>query len=237
MREKEKKCSDEQRCSSWILNLLDSIYEHAANGAGCGDSVIQTAADYLCRFDTREKAAKAVIRDHIVIAGCSGALSGLGGFAAMFVSLPANVMHVLRTQMRMVLCLAALGGYDIRTDEVKTAVYACFADISLQDYIIAKPIAAAIGKRIGAKAIEKIPFRVLTQINRAVGFRLLAKFGAKSACNLGKAIPLIGAAIGFGIDSVSTKAIGKHAYRNFIENVFDAGDKLGFDFSSDETVN
>lgn len=194
------------------------------------------AADYLFRFNTREKAAKAVLRDHIVKAGCSGALSGLGGFAAMCVTLPGNVMHVLHTQMRMVLCLAALGGYDIRTDEVKTAVYACLAGISLQDYIIEKPIDVTIEKHIGAKATEKIPFLLLARIRRAVGLRLLARFGAKSACNLGKAIPLIGAAIGFGIDSVSTKAIGKHAYRNFIENVFDAGDKLGFDLSSDEII-
>ncbi len=78
--------------------------------------------------------------------------------------------------------------------------------------------------------------RVIQMNRNAVGLRLLARFGAKSACNLGKAIPLIGAAVGFGIDSVSTKAIGKHAYRNFIENVFDAGDKLGFDLSSDEII-
>jgi uncharacterized tellurite resistance protein B-like protein len=56
----------------------------------------------------------------------------------------------------------------------------------------------------------------LTKINRAVGFRLVTKFGTKGVVNLGKAIPLVGGVIGGSIDALSTNKIGNVARDCFV---------------------
>lgn len=56
----------------------------------------------------------------------------------------------------------------------------------------------------------------ITKINKAVGFRLLTKFGQTGAVNLGKAVPIVGGIIGGTIDSVATRAIGKVAIKTFL---------------------
>ena len=62
--------------------------------------------------------------------------------------------------------------------------------------------------------IKRILFEVIKQINKAVGFRLVTKFGEKGVINLGKGIPLVGG-IGGTVDAVGTTTIGKTAKRVF----------------------
>lgn len=191
------------------------------------------ADEYVSHHKTVEKAAKRMIRNQIIKSGVSGTLSGFGGFASMLVTLPANLTHVLYVQMRMIMCLAVMGGYDVRSDEVKTLVYLCWACVSAGNSF-AKPVAIKIGTSLGTKAIKKIPGRVLIKINQFIGRRIFTKFGTKGAVNLGKAIPAIGGLIGGSIDAASTNTIGKQAYKNFIENDFEVGEKLDPDFFEDE---
>ena len=63
--------------------------------------------------------------------------------------------------------------------------------------------------------IKKIPGKVLTKINQAVGFRLVTKFGTKGAVNLGKMVPIAGALIGGVVDTASTQIIAKNALKTF----------------------
>ena len=191
------------------------------------------ADEYVSHHKTVEKAAKRMIRNQIIKSGVSGTLSGMGGFASMLVTLPANLTHVLYVQMRMIMCLAVMGGYDVRDDEVKTLVYFCWAGLAIGNGF-AKSVAVKLGTALGTKAIKTIPVRVITKINRFVGFRFLTKFGTKGTVNLGKAIPVFGALVGGSVDSVSTKKIGDQAYKNFIENDFEVGEKLDPDFFEDE---
>ena len=62
--------------------------------------------------------------------------------------------------------------------------------------------------------IKRILFEVIKQINKAVGFRLVTKFGETGVINLGKGIPLVGG-IGGTVDAVGTTTIGKTAKRVF----------------------
>lgn len=81
---------------------------------------------------------------------------------------------------------------------------------------IAKDIGIKIGTKLTQSTIQKISYETIKRINQAVGFRLITKFGTKGVVNLGKVIPVVGGIIGGGIDSVSTKTIGKIAEKVFI---------------------
>lgn len=65
-------------------------------------------------------------------------------------------------------------------------------------------------------AIRSVSGEVIKTINRAVGFRLLTKFGQKGSINLVKLVPLAGGIVGGTLDSISTNIIGNIARQMFI---------------------
>lgn len=59
--------------------------------------------------------------------------------------------------------------------------------------------------------------KVLTKINKAVGFRLVTKFGSKGLINLGKVVPVLGGVIGGGLDAFTTNIVGNQARNTFLQ--------------------
>lgn len=66
---------------------------------------------------------------------------------------------------------------------------------------------------ISEKILQQVPGKVLIEINKKVGFRLITKAGEKGAINLVKFIPLVGGVVGATIDSRFIKASGKIAQK------------------------
>lgn len=202
---------------SQVSNLLADLYAKALDGIpGVSKSVEDLALDYLEKYDTREKAAKALINNQIAKCGTSGFLTGFGGIITLPVTIPANIANVLYVQIRMIAAIAWMGGFNIYSDQVQTMVYACLVGNSISN--VMKQTGIKIGEKITTKTIEKIPGKVLTAINQKVGFRLLTKFGEKGAVNLVKLVPVAGGVIGGAFDAGSTKVIAANAYHLFIEN-------------------
>ena len=158
----------------------------------------------------------------------------MGGLITLPVAIPANVSSVLYVQMRMIACLAYMGGYDTNSDQVQTLVYACLAGISLDQVV--KQVGIKVGVKMANTMVKKIPGTVLVKINQKVGFRLLTKFGTKGVINIGKAIPLLGGVIGGGFDFAETRIIGNRAYKMFILNDFSAPEKKGNDKATEDDV-
>ena len=140
----------------------------------------------------------------------------------MPVTIPANISSVLYVQMRMIACLAHMGGYDVSCDQVQTLVYACLAGISVDQ--IVKQVGIQFGVKFTTAMVKKIPGTVLTKINQKVGFRFLTKFGEKGLINIGKAVPVVGGVIGGILDFAETKIIADRAYRMFILGDLSAAD-------------
>ena len=65
-------------------------------------------------------------------------------------------------------------------------------------------------------ALKRLPGKIFIQINKAIGFRLLTKFGEKGAINVGRAIPFLGGPIGGTFDLIWTNAIGNQARNVFL---------------------
>lgn len=206
----KEKLSPEQ-----VKVLLDSLYDKSMTGIpGVSKTVEELVNDYLSKYDDPDKAAKALINNQVTKCATSGFVSGLGGLITLPVAIPANVGSVLYVQMRMIMAIAMLGGFDPKEDQVQTLGYLCITGQAMGD--IVKDVGIKIGTKLAKSGINKISGATLTKINQAVGFRLVTKFGTKGAINLGKMVPLVGGVVGGGFDFFSTKAVAKNAYKTFI---------------------
>ena len=201
-----------------IQELLDTCYGKAINGIpGASKPIDELVEDYLSHSDGTEAAAKSLIRNQLIKTTTSGALSAAAGFLTLPVTLaaiPANIANVIYVQIRMVAAIAKLGGYDTKSDQVQTLVYACLAGTAASD--ILKEAGITLGTKLANAAVQKIPFEVIKKINQAVSFRLVTKFGETGLVNLGKLVPFAGVVIGGAFDYTTTKIIADNAYRQFI---------------------
>ena len=230
MAEKKNKFSQED-----IMNLLEKLYQNSIQGLPkVSPPIDQLANDYLSKNPDIETAAKSFINYQIAKCTTSGFVTGLGGFITLPVAIPANISSVLYVQMRMIACLAYMGGYDTTSDQVQTLVYACLAGISLDQVV--KQVGIKVGVKFANAMVKKIPGAVLVKINQKVGFRLLTKFGTKGLINIGKAIPIVGGVISGGLDFAETKIIADRAYKMFILNDYSASENNGKGKVLDEEV-
>lgn len=202
-----------------IMALLDRLYEQSIHGiAKVSPPIAVLANDYLQKSTSVDAAAKKFIKYQIAKCTTSGFVTGLGGLITLPVAIPANIGSVMYVQMRMIACLAHMGGYDTNSDQVQTLVYACLAGISIDQLL--KNVGIQFGTKFTTSMVKKIPGTVLTKINQKVGFRFITKFGAKGLINLGKAVPVVGGVIGGGFDFAETKIIAARAYKMFIQGDF-----------------
>ena len=199
-----------------IMAILDKLYAKSIDGIPHVSPPIEELANqYLSKNEDVKKAAKSFINYQIAKCTTSGFITGFGGLITLPITIPANISNVLYVQLRMIACLAHMGGYNLDDDQTQTLVYACLAGVSVNSLI--KQAGIKVGTKLTQSLIKKIPGTVVTKINQKVGFRLLTKFGSKGVINMGKMIPVVGAAIGGGFDFVETKIIADRSYKLFVE--------------------
>ena len=199
-----------------ILRILDWAYENALEGPTGIDSAYELARDYQKGDASPLEQVNSLIRWQNTKAATSGFVTGVGGLITLPVAVPANISSVLFVQVRMIAAIAVMGGHDVHEDRVKTLVYVCLAGNAAKE--IVRRTGIEVGRKLTVSAIKSITRETLVAINRAVGFRLLTKFGKKGVINLGKAVPIVGGVIGATLDAVSTNAVGNVARDTFIES-------------------
>lgn len=198
-----------------IMQLLDKMYEQCLHGIPkVSPPISELASNYLEKNDNVYSAASSFINYQIAKCTTSGFVTGLGGLITLPVTIPANISSVMYVQMRMIACIAYMGGYDINSDQVQTLVYACMAGIAVDQ--ILKQAGIQFGNKFAISMVSKIPGSVLTKINQKVGFRFITKFGSKGIINLGKAVPIVGGVISGGLDFAETRVIANRAFKMFI---------------------
>jgi hypothetical protein len=199
-----------------ILKFLNELYEKAIEGIPkISKPIEELAEDYLSKDNDIDTAIKKMHNNQVKKCTTSGVINGFGGLITLPVTIPANVGSVLYVQMRMIACTAYMKGYDLKSDQVQTLVYACLAGVSINEVV--KKFGVNLGQKLSVSAIKKIPGEVLVKINQKVGFRFMTKFGEKGLINLGKMVPVVGAAINGGLDYTETKVIAKRAYKLFVD--------------------
>lgn len=204
----------QQLTQAKIERMLEWAYKQVLSSHGPIDGAIELAADYQGQYGSPRKDAEALIRWQKTKAATSGFLSGLPGILAMPVTIPANMTSVLFIQLRMIAAIAHLGGYDLSNDRVKTLCFVCLCGNAATP--ILKDVGIQVGQKMALSALKRLPGKVFIEINKAVGFRLLTKFGEKGLINVGRAIPLLGGPIGGMFDLLWTNAVGKKARDVFL---------------------
>lgn len=198
-----------------VMQALDWAYDKAVNGVPGLDSAGEMADEYLAGNGTLEEKINSLIRWQNTKAGTSGFITGLGGILTMPVTIPANIASVMYVQIRMIAAIAKMCGQDLRSDRVRTLVYACLAGEAAKD--ILKDAGILVGTKLAMSAIKNISTKTITTINQRVGFRLLTKFGEKGVVNLVKIVPFVGGVVGGTVDAVTTNLIGNFARNTFID--------------------
>lgn len=194
-----------------VANLLDT----GIDGRGPFDSAAKVADAALAKHggDT-EKAVDEIVRDHLRLGAASGFLTNLGGFVTLPVALPANVLGFYVLATRMSAAVAKLRGYDITQDEIRSAVLLSLVGADAQDLLAKAGMVAPTG-RLTSLAAQRLPGPALMVVNKAVGFRILSTAGRKTFSRFGRSIPLVGGAVGAGLDGWLLKQLADHARTEF----------------------
>lgn len=193
--------------------FLEQVVRLGVNGFGPFKSAGESAQEAL-RGRTPDEAVKVLIRNHCVVAGSQGFLTGLGGVLTMPVTVPANIGAAFLVQSHLAAAIAHVHGHDLEAEEVQTAILLCLLGNAGAEVV--KQAGITIGKKYTITLIKRLPMSVVHAVNRKAGFALLAKFGTKRATvTLAKGVPLVGGGVGGTIDALSTRAVGTFAQRFF----------------------
>ncbi len=161
-----------------------------------------------------ETAIKRIIRESVIAAGTTGFATGIGGFVAMPITLPANITGNLIINARMVGAIAHLRGFELNDPHTQAMLMLTVAGSSAQS--VSSAFGIKIGQQLANQALKKIPMTVIQQINNKAGFYLVAKYGTqRSMVTLAKGVPGIGGLVGGGVDATLTRGIGSVAKKVF----------------------
>lgn len=199
---------------SIIREALDWAYDQAIQGIPFTQSATELAEDYVRRGGTIEHNADSLIRWQVTKCATTGFLTGLGGLLMLPVQLPANITVNFYVQLRMVAAIAHMGGYDVKSDHVRSLCYVCLTGSAASDAL--KEFGIKLGAKMTEQMLKKLSGEVIVKINQKVGFRLLTKFGEKGIVNLVKLVPILGGFIGAAFDGPATYIIGKTAKTVFL---------------------
>lgn len=205
--------ADKEDVSS-VMVVINKAYDLAVDGVPGLGSAEELAEEYLDDNPSAVDAANSLIRWQCAKAGTAGFVTGLGGAITLPVTIPASFASNIYLQLRMIAAIAHMGGYDIRSDKVRTFVYMCLVGKQMNDLL--KDFGVQLGTKMASSLLKEIPGKLLIEINKAVGFRLITKAGSTGLVNLGKAIPFLGGAIGGTVEAVSTNVVGNKARDFFI---------------------
>ena len=109
----------------------------------------------------------------------------------------------------MVAAIAEIYGHDPKDDQVRTTILLCMIGTAMEDVV--KQAGVTLGGKVAIEGLKMIPGRVLIEINKRVGFRLLTKFGERGVVNLAKLVPLVGGAVGGAFDGAACYVVGQAA--------------------------
>jgi hypothetical protein len=199
-----------------ISQVLEVAYEKALGGFAGMASAVKLAESYKkAHPGDKRKQADALINWQIVNGASSGFLAGLGGFITLPVTVPLELASLLFFQVRMIVAIAVIGGYDPKDEKIKALVFSCLAGKDVKDLL--KEVGIFVGGRIVLKGlIIKKPTVVLGRIivqmiPRHVIPPTLAKGGIKW-------VPILGGVVGGAMNAVWVAEVGKTATLIFVES-------------------
>ncbi len=189
--------------------VLKWVADAGINGLGVLPPARNVARDHLGKSASLEDAIDSIIAWRTTWAVGTGFLTGLGGVATLPIALPASLAASYALGANTVAAVAHLRGYELDSEPVRTMILLCLLGKAGEEYL--KCAGIQVGTRVCRNLIQKIPGRVLVEINKKVGFRLITKSGEKGVVNLMKLVPLVGGVVGGSLDGLFVNTCGKTA--------------------------
>ena len=171
------------------------------------------AQEYLEKYPTVHEAVAAFIKWQCAHAGAVGAAAGMPGLMVSMAALPAQLAWVTLLQLRMVATIACMHGWDAKSDQTRTIGYIALLGTEAANFIAG--LGGQVAMKLAASVVGLVPGKVLIEINKAVGIRLLTKFGETGMIRLIGVVPLIGGLTTGGLNAYATYHIGWAADRIF----------------------
>lgn len=208
----DKKASDKSKA----IQLVNWITEKAIDGIPPLSSAGSLAQEYMIDESYSSNAARvdSLINWETAKNFTSGFITGLGGLLTLPAAVPAALGASWVIQARMAGTIARICGHDLTEDRVRTLVLLSLVGDSGKEVL--KRAGITVTSKLTQKAIQRIPGRVLIEINKRVGFRLLTKAGEKGVVNLMKIVPVVGGVVGGAFDAVTCRTVGYAAKRLFL---------------------
>lgn len=196
-----------------LWKTLKWIADAGINGFGLLPSAKKVAEDHLKSSNSPEDAIESIIAWRTAYAGGTGFVTGLGGIATLPLSIPASMAAAYAFGANTAAAIAIIRGYDIDSDQVQTMILLCLIGEAGEE--ILKTAGITVGTKVLKNLINQIPGKVLIEINKKVGFRLITKAGEKGVVNLMKMVPLLGGVVGGGFDAWFVNSCGQTAKKLF----------------------
>lgn len=193
--------------------VVDRLLDVGIDGRGPFESAQRVADSALSGHGDPERAIDSVVRAHIRFAAAGGFVTGLGGIVTLPVALPANLLQFYVVATRAVAAVASLRGYDVRQQEVRTAVLLTLVGADA-DELLRRAGVISTG-RLANLAAQSLSGPALMVLNKGIGFRLVSRVGQAALPRFGKGVPVVGGVVGAGLDSYLLRRITDHARREF----------------------
>lgn len=197
-----------------IGRVVQMLMDVGLDGRGPLRSATSIAESARRRTGYPEEAVERVVRLHVAGGAVGGFVTGLGGFVTMPVAVPVNVAEFYVQATRMVGAIATLRGYDLREQDVRTAVLLTLVGAKA-DEVLARAGLSTGGGAITRLAMGKLPPAALMVVNKAIAFRLMRGVFERIFSRLGRAVPFLGGVIGAVVDGWMMRRIAEQAMAEF----------------------
>jgi hypothetical protein len=195
------------------LEVLNKIMDYFTADPNIICSYVKKLREQNSNISTDDLARKIVSRKAIKN-GLVGAATGIGGFITMPVTVPADLVASWKIQITTALAIAYIYGHTSSTTDLKTDMFLILAGDSAKEAL--KRLGIEVGKELSKRAIERyVTKEVMIKISSMIGRKIITKAGEKSMTSFMKAVPLIGAPVGFAFDWTATRALGHFAIKYY----------------------
>ena len=190
--------------SDWTNEQAQIAFDKAVAWGGK-----ELSAQFAKGYKTVDEAVDALIRWCTSANGLSGFVTGFGGFALLPVTVSASVASSLMIQVSMTAAIASLYGYEPNNQRVKIAIFGNVLGNTFFD--ACRSFGVQLTNKLTMNMISRIPGRIIYQINKQIGFRILTKMGTKGMINMVKVVPVAGGVVGGAIDATACYGVGNAA--------------------------
>lgn len=253
LKKKEKKTFEEVFNSENITDSLRYLYDECLKY----ENIPELCDEYLKKYKTKEKACKAMLMEYTLKCSSLQAenkINDIEDIVYIFNSKKVNKSkgkknnsetdYISEIQMKMVICAAYIGGYDLNTEYIKNAVCFCLCGVKIGDILrefginsknlmlftftprnkdIFKKFNNICGKKLNTNDFKNKLNPILSKLETNNKLKFIVKI-----------TPLIVFAIVCCIDFGDTRSIANNAYNWFIEEDLNKSKDKKIDIFKDE---